>query len=75
MEHYGDNYPHFSQEDYTPEEAIKSLTKAQIYNNLKKAVKRYGLDRTEDIIKINYKTVPKLKGQMLEVLYEIWKGL
>ena len=63
------------KEGYTPEEAIKVLTKAQMYRHLKEAIKRYGLERTEDVIKSAYNTVPKLKEQMLAMLSEIWKGL
>jgi len=53
----------------------KVLTKAQMYEYVKKTVKRYGLERTEEIIKEVYKTVPGLQEQILAMLYEVWKGL
>ena len=77
----GDNYPFMKNEwekdnkEYTPEETIKILTKAQMYYHLKKAIKRYGLEGTEEVVKRVYNTVPKLKEQMLNMLWEIWKGL
>jgi len=73
----GENYPFIdkNKEGYTPEEAIKVLTKAQMYEYVKKTVKRYGLERTEEIIKEVYKTVPGLQEQILAMLYEVWKGL
>ena len=68
-----DNYPYIRKEYYTSEEAIKILSKAKMYENLKKAVKRYGLEGTEDIIKINYNTIPKMREILLETLYSMWR--
>lgn len=70
----GDNYPFIdkNKKEYTPEEAIKILTKAKMYDHIKDCIKNNGLERTEDMIKENYNTVPKLREQMLEVLYFIW---
>lgn len=74
----GDNYPFMKDEEkegYTLKEAVSILSKAKIYYETKRAIKRYGLERTEDIIKRVYKTLPKLRENFLKMLYEIWKGL
>jgi len=65
----GDNYPQFNNEEGLAEEAVK----LNAYENIKKAIERYGLERTEDVIKINYKNMPKAKELLLKTLYEIWK--
>lgn len=69
-----ENYPFFdkNKEGYTPEEAIKILMKAQMYDHIKKCIKNNGLERTEDMIKLNYKTMPKLEEKLLKTLYFIW---
>lgn len=64
----GDNFPQFNKE-YN----IKDIIKLDAINNLKKAIKKYGLERAEDIIKEVY-TNPKTRDYLLKVLYEIWKG-
>jgi len=70
----GENYPFIDnrKEGYTPEEAIKILTEAQIYNEIKKCIKQNGLEGTEDVVKRAYSTVPKLREKMLRILYLIW---
>ena len=72
----GDNYPIFNNNEkgYTPEELAKKAIKIDGYTNIKKAIKRYGLEGTEEVIKINYKNIPKAKELLLKILYEIWKG-
>jgi len=64
----GDNFPQFYKK-YTPEDIIK----LSAYDNVRKAIKQYGLERTEDIIKEVY-TNPKTRDYLLKVLYEIWKS-
>lgn len=73
----GENYPFIdkNKEGYTPEEVIKVLSKAKMYDYIKGAVKRYGLEGTEEVIKSTYNTIPRLREQMLQMLFEIWKGL
>ena len=64
----GDNYPVFNND-----EIAKEAIRTSAYNHLKKAIKRYGLEGTEDTIKrvyINQKT----RDYLLEILHEIWKG-
>jgi len=70
----GENYPFIDKrkEEYTPEEAIKILTEAQMYNEIKKCIEHNGLEGTEDVIKRAYSTVPKLREKMLRILYLIW---
>ena len=73
----GDNYPYWlfeKKEEYTKEEVVEVLTNAQMYDYLKEAIKRYGLEGTEEIIKRVYNTLPKLRQDYLKMLYEIWKG-
>ena len=73
----GENYPFIDEnkEEYTPEEAIEILTKARIYEETKKLIKKYGLEKTEDIIKEVYKNALTIQEKFLKMLYEIWKGL
>jgi len=61
-------------EGYTPEEAIKILTEAQMFDRIKNCIKNNGLERTEDMIKEAYNKAPKLKEKLLLTLFEIWKG-
>jgi len=70
----GENYPFIdkNKEGYTPEEAIKILARARIYDCVRESIKKNGLERTEDIIKETYNTVPKLMEKMLKILYFIW---
>lgn len=66
--------PSEGKEEYTPEEAIKILTEAKMYDHIKDCIKNNGLEGTEEMIKLNYKIVPKLQKKLLRILYEIWKG-
>jgi len=72
----GENYPFIdkSKEQYTPKEALKVLGKAKMYDHIKNCIKDNGLEGTEDMIKENYNTVPKLQEKMLKMLYLIWTG-
>lgn len=67
------NWKKDNEKGYTPEEAIRILGEAQILENLRKAVKKYGLEGTEDVIKGVYKNSPTLRDKFLKILYEIWK--
>ena len=69
----GDNYPIFFK-DYVPDELVKKAIKIDAYNHLKGAVKQYGLEHTEDIIKRVYSN-PQTRDYMLKILHAIWKGI
>lgn len=69
---FGDNYPQFNNE-HIPEELAKEAIKSNAYENIKKAIKRYGLEGTEDKIKELYNNT-KTQRYLLKILYEIWKG-
>lgn len=71
---YEDNKSQFEEKDYSLKEAISILSEARMYESLKEAVKKYGLEGTEEIIKNVYSSSPKLKEKMLEALHYIWKG-
>lgn len=58
------------KEFYTLEETVRILSKARAYNNIRKAIKEYGLEGTEDKIKELY--ADKIQEYLLEILYEIW---
>lgn len=73
----GDNYPFIKdewgkdkKEHYTPEDIVKIDT----YKHIKNAIKRYGLEGTEEVIKRIYSHNSKARDYMLKTLYEIWKG-
>jgi len=72
----GENYPFIdkNKELYTPKEALRVLSKAKMFDHIKNCIQNNGLERTEDMIKESYNTVPKLQEQMLLTLYEIWRG-
>ena len=72
----GDNYPVFDNEHlYTPEELANFAIKFDSYNEIKKVIRRCGLEGTEDMIKKVYQNVPGARDYMLKRLYEIWRGL
>ena len=71
---FEDNQFQFEEKGYSIEEAIRILSEARMYESLKKAVKKYGLEGTEEVIKNVYSSSPKLKEKMLEALHYIWKG-
>lgn len=72
----GDNFPQFAdefnnEERYTPKELAEKAIKIDSYENIKKAINRYGLEGTEDKIKELYSN-PKTREYLLKTLYFIW---
>lgn len=67
----GDNFPQFN--NYDKEDLVKEMIKLNAYEHIKKAIKKYGLEYTEDIIKINYENMPKVREILLKTLYKMWR--
>jgi len=59
---------------YSKEDVIKWVIECDIYLHVKKAMKHYGIEATEETIKRVYITMPKLKKEMLRVYKEIING-
>ena len=73
----GDNYPHWVRYDfgyYMPKEIKKILSKTQMYDYIRDCIRKNGLEGAEEVIKRVYNTVPKIRQDYLQMLYEIWKG-
>lgn len=69
----GDNFPQLNNE--IPDENLaQEAIKIDAYSHIKEAIKKYGLEGTEDKIKEIYSNNPKIREIMLKTLYAIWKG-
>lgn len=53
---------------------MNELIELIILDNLKQAVKRYGIEGTEQKIQQLYVAVPKMQEKMLEVFNKYYKG-
>lgn len=57
--------------NYTKKELIRLVIEHDVYLNIKKAMKYYGIEGTEDAIKRAYSVMPTLKDIMLETYRKI----
>ena len=66
----GYNFPQFNNQEAMAKEAIRLDT----YDHIKKAMKKYGIEGTEDIIKRVYENMPDTRDYLLRLYREILKG-
>jgi len=62
-------------EQYNIEEIGNKVIQDNAYQDIRKAIKVYGLEYTEDKIKEIYQNKLKIQEILLKTLYEIWKRI